>query len=287
MAIINKYCSSKDKKMSYDITDPWADKTLSNKKLTNNEDGFARIESMSNTLNIFGDSSTSSMVDSMIGDSDPLRYSSNNNWGEYNSFNILTQNNNEVKSSKSNAATILNGISSLNIINKEPQNNIQNESLNILGNISNEINTPEIMGDGANDESDDFDNDENEEDLTSPMNIKVWSDSEIKSFNPLSLKNSADGIVVKVREIPEKEGLVFKHTNYLISHTLKFSSEYFIPSDSNSKSTGQEQRNKTNNNETKVIRRYSDFAWLVEALWKKYPFRLIPELPPKKFACKY
>ena len=31
-----------------------------------------------------------------------------------------------------------------------------------------------------------------------------------------------------------------------------------------------------------MVRRYSDFVWLAETLAKRYPFRLIPPLPPKK-----
>ncbi|CAJ0748088.1 12150_t:CDS:10 [Entrophospora sp. SA101] len=34
--------------------------------------------------------------------------------------------------------------------------------------------------------------------------------------------------------------------------------------------------------ESKVIRRYSDFWWLMECLVKRYPFRILPALPPKK-----
>lgn len=33
---------------------------------------------------------------------------------------------------------------------------------------------------------------------------------------------------------------------------------------------------------TSVERRYSDFVWLVESLTKRYPFRLLPALPPKR-----
>lgn len=32
-----------------------------------------------------------------------------------------------------------------------------------------------------------------------------------------------------------------------------------------------------------VIRRYSDFIWLAEMLQKKYPYCVIPNLPPKQF----
>lgn len=80
------------------------------------------------------------------------------------------------------------------------------------------------------------------------------------SFKPLV--GSADA--VRIKEVPEKEGLVFKHTNYAITHDLKLG----LNSPSGSK---------------KVTRRYSDFVWLLEFLLKKYPFRVIPGLPPKKF----
>jgi len=33
---------------------------------------------------------------------------------------------------------------------------------------------------------------------------------------------------------------------------------------------------------TKVIRRYSDFVWLLDCLHKRYPFRQLPLLPPKR-----
>lgn len=33
-----------------------------------------------------------------------------------------------------------------------------------------------------------------------------------------------------------------------------------------------------------MVRRYSDFAWLFDCLLKKYPFRQVPLLPPKKIA---
>lgn len=53
---------------------------------------------------------------------------------------------------------------------------------------------------------------------------------------------------------PRKIGLVFKHTNYSVT-----SSRW----------------------QTSVLRRYSDFLWLLNYLVAKYPFRLLPGLPPK------
>lgn len=61
--------------------------------------------------------------------------------------------------------------------------------------------------------------------------------------------------LVKVTTAPEKEGFIFKHVNYVVE---------------------SQQRN------SKVLRRYSDFYWLWETLLKRYPMRVIPNLPPKK-----
>jgi len=33
-----------------------------------------------------------------------------------------------------------------------------------------------------------------------------------------------------------------------------------------------------------VVRRYSDFVWLLDCLHKRYPFRQLPLLPPKRVA---
>lgn len=76
-------------------------------------------------------------------------------------------------------------------------------------------------------------------------------------FKPLM----GDDAPVQIKKVPEREGLLFKHINYAISHELRL---------------GQE-------GPKRVVRRYSDFVWLLEFLLKKYPFRVIPGLPPKKF----
>lgn len=61
--------------------------------------------------------------------------------------------------------------------------------------------------------------------------------------------------LVKVNVAPEREGFLFKHTNYVVE---------------------SQQRSSV------VLRRYSDFWWLLETLMKRYPFRILPNLPPKK-----
>ncbi|KAL2173285.1 uncharacterized protein P884DRAFT_303635 [Thermothelomyces heterothallicus CBS 202.75] len=58
--------------------------------------------------------------------------------------------------------------------------------------------------------------------------------------------------------MPEKEGMfLFQHHNYEVTSTRRGS---------------------------KVIRRYSDFVWLLDCLHKRYPFRVLPLLPPKRVA---
>lgn len=60
---------------------------------------------------------------------------------------------------------------------------------------------------------------------------------------------------ITVIRTPQKEGFLFRHVNYEIE----------------SERLG-----------SKVLRRFSDFFWLWEVLLKRYPFRILPNLPPKK-----
>ncbi|KUI58825.1 Sorting nexin mvp1 [Cytospora mali] len=63
---------------------------------------------------------------------------------------------------------------------------------------------------------------------------------------------------VIVSLLPEKEGMfMFQHHNYEVASARRGS---------------------------KVIRRYSDFVWLLDCLHKRYPFRALPLLPPKRVA---
>lgn len=63
-----------------------------------------------------------------------------------------------------------------------------------------------------------------------------------------------------VNLLPEKEGMfLFQHHNYEVASSRRGS---------------------------KVIRRYSDFVWLLECLHKRYPYRILPLLPPKRVAGK-
>ena len=65
---------------------------------------------------------------------------------------------------------------------------------------------------------------------------------------------------VTVTLLPEKEGMfLFQHHNYEVKNVRRGSA---------------------------VIRRYSDFVWLLDCLHKRYPFRQLPLLPPKRVAGK-
>lgn len=65
---------------------------------------------------------------------------------------------------------------------------------------------------------------------------------------------------VTVTLLPEKEGMfMFQHNNYEVKSARRGST---------------------------VIRRYSDFVWLLDCLHKRYPFRQLPLLPPKRVAGK-
>ncbi|KAG0171107.1 Sorting nexin mvp1 [Apophysomyces sp. BC1034] len=83
--------------------------------------------------------------------------------------------------------------------------------------------------------------------------VKPSSDDPKPSIENLKWFQDVDQ--VKVTLAPEKEGFIFKHVNYVVESQLRSSI---------------------------VSRRYSDFYWLWEMLLKRYPFRVIPNLPPKK-----
>ncbi|KAF2681505.1 hypothetical protein K458DRAFT_309600 [Lentithecium fluviatile CBS 122367] len=64
--------------------------------------------------------------------------------------------------------------------------------------------------------------------------------------------------IVTITAIAEKEGMfMFQHRNYEVTSARRNS---------------------------KVVRRYSDFVWLLDCLHKRYPFRQLPLLPPKRVA---
>lgn len=66
---------------------------------------------------------------------------------------------------------------------------------------------------------------------------------------------------VTITVLPEKEGMfMFQHRNYEVKSARRSST---------------------------VVRRYSDFVWLLDCLHKRYPFRQLPLLPPKRVAGKF
>ncbi|KAB5518006.1 hypothetical protein GE09DRAFT_1157164 [Coniochaeta sp. 2T2.1] len=79
-----------------------------------------------------------------------------------------------------------------------------------------------------------------------------------RSIGGLGRTGSAIEETIVVTLMPEKEGMLFfQHHNYEVTNPRRGS---------------------------KVVRRYSDFVWLLDCLHKRYPFRALPLLPPKRVA---
>ena len=77
-----------------------------------------------------------------------------------------------------------------------------------------------------------------------------------RTVKPLDTQNWFQKVEeIKVTIAPEREGFIFKHVNYIVESQTRSSI---------------------------VLRRFSDFWWLMEVLAKRYPFRALPNLPPKK-----
>jgi sorting nexin-8 len=85
------------------------------------------------------------------------------------------------------------------------------------------------------------------------------SDVPSRSFgNRATATGVEENIVITL--LPEKEGMfMFQHHNYQVGSARRGS---------------------------KVVRRYSDFVWLLDCLQKRYPFRQLPLLPPKRVGGK-
>jgi sorting nexin-8 len=72
---------------------------------------------------------------------------------------------------------------------------------------------------------------------------------------------NATGEIVTITMLPEKEGMfMFQHRNYEVKSVRRSST---------------------------VVRRYSDFVWLLDCLLKRYPFRRLPLLPPKRLQGRF
>jgi len=77
-----------------------------------------------------------------------------------------------------------------------------------------------------------------------------------RSVGASAVLPDASDEVVTVTMLPEMEGVfMFQHRNYEVKSVRRSIS---------------------------VVRRYSDFVWLLDCLQKRYPFRRLPLLPPKR-----
>jgi sorting nexin-8 len=84
------------------------------------------------------------------------------------------------------------------------------------------------------------------------------SNAPLRSFGGGRITTGSNDEIIQVTLLPEKEGMfMFQHHNYQVSSSRRGS---------------------------KVVRRYSDFVWLLDCLQKRYPFRQLPLLPPKRVA---
>jgi sorting nexin-8 len=82
-----------------------------------------------------------------------------------------------------------------------------------------------------------------------------------RSIGRLGPSGTGSEEVITITTILEKEGVfLFQHRNYEVASSRRT---------------------------TKVIRRYSDFVWLLDCLHKRYPFRQLPLLPPKRVGSKF
>ncbi|CAO1623770.1 unnamed protein product [Sympodiomycopsis kandeliae] len=105
---------------------------------------------------------------------------------------------------------------------------------------------------------------------------------------------------------PELEGLIFKYNSYNIvrkraqpdhstvkltgpsagstlAHTRAAQAKGRSGADSSSRPSSTDEDYVLAQSKT-VVRRYSDFVWMNEILIKRYPFRIVPILPPKRLS---
>lgn len=88
------------------------------------------------------------------------------------------------------------------------------------------------------------------------QNVMAYSGNKTKASRP-----SASSDIVTITLMPDKQGVfLFQHHNYEVKCARKGSS---------------------------AVRRYSDFIWLLESLHRRYPFRQLPLLPPKRVSGEF
>ncbi|KAH3903300.1 related to Sorting nexin MVP1 [Saccharomycodes ludwigii] len=230
--------------------DPWADefnkRTEENKE--NNKTTYTELPNTNDTTDSRMSFSTwnNNNVDELVSTNSDTHIGSV--WGN-NTIATITNNNN-------------NNISPLtDAFEDNLSNNTKITALTFTNALDNPLSSPQIMH--AKNRNGILggplvQNDYEEEELDT--DDELWFQNARKTFNSLERD------LVEIEELPEREGLLFKHTNYLIRPLIVLPNPVVtLPNDSSKK----------------VVRRYSDFVWLQEVLLKKYPFRLIPELPPK------
>lgn len=94
--------------------------------------------------------------------------------------------------------------------------------------------------------------------VTAPDDFTNTSQQSTRAHRPVQgiTVPRGTGEYVTISTLPDKEGLfLFQHHNYEVKTIRRGSS---------------------------VVRRYSDFVWLLDCLQKRYPFRRLPLLPPKR-----
>ena len=102
---------------------------------------------------------------------------------------------------------------------------------------------------------------------------------------------------ISVTLIPEKKGVVFKHVEYLVESKVKYGREEMELCKANDIANLSSSLSPSflcpslfvplslqQNLKSSVRRRYRDFEAFHEVLVAKYPYRLVPRMPPKKLA---
>lgn len=151
-------------------------------------------------------------------------------------------------------ASAVNGIRTTSDFSQtETQNNISvNRSLNTTTNMSSAWGSYNSNNDGFGDQSNIGNDFTAPEDAPSTMPVHRPQ----RSVSGTVAVPPGTGELVTVTTLPDKEGVfLFQHHNYEVKTVRRASS---------------------------VVRRYSDFVWLLDCLHKRYPFRRLPLLPPKR-----
>ncbi|KAK9453997.1 hypothetical protein V1511DRAFT_522493 [Dipodascopsis uninucleata] len=202
-------------------------------------------------------------------DDDAIGYS-----GGQQTYNSSTSNYSNTNGYSSNDYSNANGYSSTNDYNNEYNSNyssVLGADYNELARTNNRLFLdPPVIPTSSSQANivEDDDSDEEEEEVNSddPNYTPAVPNFPYTRAQPYYDAHEQDKIRVSI--IPEKEGVfMFRHVNYLLEGQA-------VPGSDGTISRGG----------YRVVRRYSDFVWLLNCLLKRYPFRILPLLPPKRFA---